>query len=64
MPRAKWRTVATDHSRTHASQPAAYRWVATQPDGAQYRIEKDDNGRWVWFSSVRSVAGDPGFEEI
>ena len=65
MPRTKWRTVscADDSLRSHASQPAAYDWIAGWELGARFRVQYDEQlgGGWRPYASVRVTAA--GTEE-
>lgn len=56
MPRKKWRTVScTDDSlRSHTSQPAAYRWISEQGDGARFRVQVDEGYGWENYATVVS----------
>jgi hypothetical protein len=59
MPRSKWRTVScTDDSlRSHTSQPAAYRWVGRQAEGAQFRVMVDNGDGWEDFARATVMPG-------
>lgn len=66
MPRTKWRTVSCtdDGLRSHASQPAAYRWIAEQPAGARFRVQVNDDRCFDWQPYATATScGDGGVEE-
>jgi hypothetical protein len=67
MPKTKWRTVscADDGFRSHASQPAAYRWIADQPAGDRFRVQIKDNKGFDWrpYATVVSVGDGTTDEE-
>ncbi len=56
MARPKWRTVscADDSLRFHGSQPAAYRWVASQGQGTRFRVQVDEGRDWQPYATVVS----------
>lgn len=66
MARTRWRTVSCvdDGLRSHASQQAAYRWIASREPGVRYRVQYDEclGGGWSSYATASAV-GDGTTEE-
>lgn len=67
MAKTKWRTVscADDGLKSHTSQPAAYRWIAKQEQGARFRVQVNDSlhDGWQDYATVVSRGDDTTTDE-